>query len=136
MVNRLYEKLKEDQNFQYKLEYNESNNHLIIFFHEYLSLEYFEGNYTSACDEGYMTFTNNKIPQHWHMSSDEEALKYLFEFIKEDIVYIENMSTSLFKWFIIKVMTKKEFEKKKEKYMFRKSIRIYTVDSIIKRDSK
>lgn len=135
-MNRLYEKLKSDDGFRYELKYSQANNCLMIVFHEYLGLEYFEGNYTSAGDEGYMTFANSGVGGHWHITCDEEALEYLLEFINEDDVYIENRSKSLLKWSDLQVMTREKFEKKKEKYMRKKSLRIYTVNSIIKRDGE
>ncbi len=51
-MNRIYELLKNNECFTDKLTLDEATNRLTIVFHEYLRLEYKEGNYTAATDEG------------------------------------------------------------------------------------
>lgn len=134
-MNRIYEKLKHDENFKDKLNFDQSRNCLTIVFNEYLSLEYLEGNYKGARDEGVIFFRSAKSAlMHFHITEDEEALEIITDFAKGTDVYLEN--TSIFAYSKLRMMKKEEFEKKKERYMSKKSLRIYTADLIIKRNIK
>lgn len=141
-MNRIYEKLKNNDNFKDKLKFNKSKNCLTIVLHEYLSLDYFEGNYTSAIDEGLINLKrtedddiSNHLPPfaaHWHITDDEEALEVVNNFTNGNMIYIEDVRR--FSFFPIRVMRKDKFEKKKGRYMTKKYLRIYSGNSIIKRN--
>jgi len=127
MTNRLYEQLKKDEFFKGKLKLDETKNCLMITFNKYLQLDYLEGSYKSAKDEGVILFRNLT---HWHIQNDEEAIRIVTDFANGDIVCIET------KYFFlparIKLMKKDEFEKKKERYMKRRFSYIYTGNLVIK----
>jgi len=128
-MNRLYEKMKDDEWFKSKLNINNSKNCLNITFNEYLRLEYWEGNYKSASDEGLFVLNDNLT--HYHIMDDEEAIQLVTELANGEVIFIEGgLLPGRFK-----VMTKEKFEKKKERYMKKKSFRIYTGNAIIKKST-
>ena len=135
-MNRIYEKLKGNKNFKDKLIFDEIKNCLTITFHEYLRLEYFEGNYTACYDEGLINFYYGSFNNagHQHIQDDEEALETVIGFSNGNEIFIED--TSRFSLVKLRVLEKKNFEKKKEKYMAKKSLRIYSGNSIIKRSAE
>lgn len=130
-MNRIYEKLRTIEYFKGKLKLDDSKNCLTIVFNEFLWLEYIEGNYTSARDEGVISYRGTILDTHCHITEDEEAFEAIIEFATEDEVYIEN--TNFFSFCKLRTMSKERFEKKKERYMSKKDLRIYTANSIIKR---
>ncbi len=129
-MNRIYETLRNDGRFAGKLTLDEAANRLDIIFHEYMRLEYIEGNYTSASDEGLLLL--NKNVTHWHIQEDEEAIEIITSVADGDFVFIERRS--LWGSVDLKLMDKAKFEKKRERYMRKKKLRIYTGIEIIKRD--
>ena len=141
-MNRVYERLKNNDNFKDKLNFNEIENCLTIVLHDYLSLDYFEGNYTSACDEGLINLKRTEGDEvskrltpfvtHWHITDDDEALEVINELANGNEIFIDDVRG--FKFFKLRVMSKEKFEKKKEKYMAKKYLRIYSGKSIIKRN--
>ena len=131
-MNRIYEKLMDNKDFNGKLKLDETKKCLNIVFNEYLRLDYFEGNYTSAKDEG--TILLNNSLNHWHIQDDEEALEIITALANGEVIYIED--TSFFTFVKLRVLEKTKFEKKKEKYMSKNSLRIYTGNEIIKRSIK
>ena len=143
MTNRIYERLKNNEyfNFKDKMTFDEAENCLTIVLHEYLSIQYFEGNYTACYDEGYMCYagTEGESPMssltHCHIQDDDEALEAVIAFanIDEDDIFIEDVRR--FAWTPLTIMTKKRFEKKKAKYMAKKHLRIYSANAIIKRNA-
>ena len=135
-MNRLYEKLKDNENFKGKLKFDESKNCLMIVFHEYLWLEYFEGDYTACWDEGLINLCGSfkDFTAHWHIQSDDEALKAVIDFTNEDAICIEDTNSNFLSFSSLRIMKKEKFERKKEKYMAKKSLRIYSTGAIIKRN--
>ena len=135
-MNRVYEKLKNNRNFEDKLKFDESKNCLTIIFNEYLRLDYFEGDYNTILDEG-LILLNSHLPHwtaHWHISDDEEALEVITDFAKGDEVYIEDL-----RWYAflkMRIIRKEQFEKKKEKYIKKKFLRIYSATEVICRGEK
>ena len=135
-MNRLYEKLKNDENFKDKLWFDVSRNCLLIIFHKYLWLEYFEGNYTSILDEGCINLKGSYkgFTGHWHIANDDEAIKAVFDFVNGNVVYIENTKATCLSLMPLKIMKKEKFEKKKAKYMKKKFLRIYSAKEIITKE--
>lgn len=129
-MNRIYETLRNDQRFAGKLQLDESTNFLSIVFHEYLRLEYIEGNYTAITDEGLIRLNDHLT--HWHIKRDEEAFEIITSAAEGVFVFIE--SRAFWRGAKLKLMDEVRFIKKKERYMRRKSLRIYTGTEIIKRD--
>ena len=134
-MNRMYETLKDDERFRDALGFDESSNCLSIGFHEYVWLEYYEGDYTSASNEGLMQLGGGSkhvtFTAHWHITNDDEACKALNEFFDEELIYIEN--TRLFTIIKLRTMKKERFEKRKDRFMANKALRIYSAFSILKR---
>jgi hypothetical protein len=128
-VNRIYEKLKNNEFFKDKLEFDEVKNRLTITFNEYARLDYLEGGYKAANDEGVILF--NDSLNHWHITDDEEAVEIISGFANGDVIYIED--TRFFTFTKLRAVEKEAFEKKKEKYMAKRYLRIYTGNAIIKR---
>jgi len=139
---RLYEKLKDDKRFKDKLKWDEINNCLTIVLHEYLSIQYFEGNYTACYDEGYLQYVRTEgdalyhrplpLAMHCHCQDDNQALKDIIYFATGDEIFIEDV-----RWFSLsplKIMTKEKFEKQNSKYMKKDHLRIYSKHSIVKRN--
>ncbi|HBU11867.1 MAG TPA: hypothetical protein DEB31_03825 [Clostridiales bacterium] len=135
-MNRIYEILKNTAGFAGKLKLDEAKNRLMIVFHEYLCLTYIEGNYTTARDEGLIRLNDDVT--HWHIQEDEEAMEIVTTIAGGDLVFLEKhlvwRNTELKLMDRLKLMDKEKFEKKKERYMRKKSLRIYTGTEIIKRD--
>lgn len=134
-MNRIYEKLKDDDFFKDRLDFDETRNCLTVVFHEYLRLEYFEANYTSASDEGIIYFSHAIFNNtgHQHVYADEEVLETLSDLAKGSEVFLVDTSKhSLAK---VKVMTREGFAQKKDRYLAKKSLRIYSGNSIIKRET-
>jgi len=130
MLNRIYEKLRHKEYFRDKLRIDDSKNCLTISFHEYLYLDYFEGSYKSAKDEGVIILNNHLT--HWHITADDEALEIITAFAMGDIICIEDKSFLSFRRF--RIMERESFEKKKC-FMKKKSLRIYSGNAIIKRSN-
>lgn len=134
-MNRSYEILKKDKRFQGKLKLDESDKYLTIAFHPYLWLEYREGNYQSSRDEGIIFLKGRKVYTHYHITEDEEALEVIESFVSGEDVYVEDTQ-----FFVIgsrvKRISKEKFERKKEWYMGKKFLRIYTSTFIIKSSVK
>ena len=143
-MNRMYQKLKDDEYFKDKLRLDETDNCLIIILHEYLSILYLEGSYEACYDEGYLCYTRTKgdtlynrpspFAMHCHIQDDDEALEAIIDFARgdEDEIFIED--TRLFAFTPLRVITKEKFEKKKARYMAKKYLRIYSKNLIIKRN--
>ena len=127
-MTRLYEKLKNDEFFKDKLKIDETNDCLTITFNQYLYLDYFEGSYKSASDEGLILFRGDLT--HWHIQDDGEALEIVSDFTNGDVICIETKSFFLTPRIVF--MKKEKFEKEKERYMKRKFVLIYTGNAIIK----
>lgn len=130
-MNRIYEKLKKDKYFHDKLGFDESKNHLTIIFNEYLRLDYLEGDYKTASSEGVILL--NDTLNHWHITDDEEVLEIVAALTNDEVIFIED--TSFFPPVKLRVLGKEKFEKKKERFMTKKSLRIYTGNAIIKRNN-
>jgi len=128
-MNRIYDKLRNNEYFKDKLKIDDSKNCLTITFNEYLYLDYFEGNYKAASDEGLILLNDNLT--HWHITDDEEVFEIMDAFANGDVVCIKGKN--FFSSVKIKIMEKEKFEKRKERYMTKKSLRIYTGNAIIKR---
>ena len=129
-MNRIYELLKNNECFADKLTLDEATNRLTIVFHEYLRLEYIEGNYSAATDEGLILLNDDLT--HWHIQEDEEASETITSVASGDYVFMERRT--LLGSVKLRLMDKEKFEKKRDRYMRRKSLRIYTGTEIIKRD--
>ncbi len=129
-MNRVYERLKNNPDFAGKIKLDEVTNRLTIVFHEYLRLEYIEGNYTAATDEGLILLNDDLT--HWHIQEDEEAIETITSVASGDYVFIERRT--LLGSVKLRLMVKEKFEKKRDRYMRRKSLRIYTGAEIIKRN--
>ena len=132
-MNRIYEKLRNDENFRGKLVYHEAENRLAIVFHTHLYLDYMEGNYASVCDEGYLQLCGTfDFARHWHIRDDAEVLAIVADLASGDEIFIENTKRSALSLFTRKCMGKERFEKKKRKYMAKKHLLIYSGKEIIK----
>ncbi|MDR2572243.1 MAG: hypothetical protein LBD23_18360 [Oscillospiraceae bacterium] len=129
-MNRIYEKLRTEDFFKDKLEFDEAKNRLTITFNEYMRLDYLEGDYKAANDEGVILLNNSLT--HWHITDDEEAVELVSASANGDVIYIED--TRFFAFTKLRIMEKETFEKKKEKYMTKIYLRIYTGNAIIKRN--
>lgn len=129
-MSRIYETLKNDASFVGKLKLDETTNRLTIVFHEYLRLEYIESSYTAITDEGLILLNDDLT--HWHIQEDEEVIEIVSSIAGGDFVFME--SRTFLGRAKLKVMDKAKFEKKRERYMRRKSSRMYTGTEIIKRD--
>ena len=127
-MNRLYEKLAKQEFFNDKLKWDEAKNCLTITFNEHLRFDYLEGNYKSAKDEGYLSLDGT--PNHWHIQDDDEILEIVTAFATGELICIKD--TSFFSFAKFRILEKEKFQKKKAKYMARKSLRIYTGNQIIK----
>ncbi len=127
-LNRIYEILRNNTDFDGKLKYDDAANRLTIVFHEYLRLDYIEGNDTAVTGEGLILLNDDLT--HWHIQEDEEALEIVTAIAGGDDVFIERHKLRR----NVKLMDKEKFAKKRERYMRRKSLRIYTGTKIIKRD--
>ena len=117
----VYDELSKIENLKDKMVLSECQTSIIINIHEYLRL---------YVDDDYIDI--NQLT-HWHPWDDEQIIEDITEIASGDIVYVEDIrffSTS------IKSMTKEKFEKKKEKYMNKKHLRIYSGKSIIKRSER
>ncbi len=133
-MNRLHETLKKDAYFEGKLQYNETENCLLIVFNEYLCLAYYEGDYTSSADEGSLFVKSPKqAVMHWHIQADEEAFAAITAFAQAEDVYIENVNADVFTFAPLRIVSKEAFEKKKDKLLANKNLRIYTANTVIKR---
>ena len=129
-MNRIYELLKNNECFADKLMLDEATNRLGIVFHEYLRLEYIEGNYTAATDEGLILLNDGST--HWHIQEDEEAIETITSVASGDYVFMERRT--LLGSIKLRLMNKEKFAKNRDRYMRRKSLRIYTGTEIIKRN--
>jgi len=132
--NRMHEKLKNDEGLKDKLTLEDTQNVLTITFHEYMRLLYMEGDYkTAKIRDGGMLFLNDN-GTHWVITNDEQALTRIHELASGDVICVEDMRPFLPSPF--KMLTMEEFEQKKEKYMAKNSLRIYSGTEIIKRSGK
>ncbi len=69
---------------------------------------------------------------HWHTQEDEDAVEIIASIAGDDFVFIEKHP--FWEKAKGKLMKKEAFEKKKTRYMRRKTLRIYTGSRIIKRN--
>jgi len=132
-MNKVYDTLRANENIRDKLTINESHNLFDSFnidFNEFLRLTV----YVETRDPNYYTVELNGGLTHWHHDDDEALLQDLAELANGEVIFIENMRLlSLSK---IKAIEKEKFEKKKARYFAKKCLRIYTGNSIIKRNNE
>ncbi len=126
----MYERLRNNERFKGKLKLDEATNRLAIVFHDYLRLDYSEGGYTSAHDEGLIKLNGHVT--HWHIDHDDDAIETVMSTAKGDIGCIENHT--FLGNVTLKMMQEEKFREKKERYMKKKSLRIYTATAIIKEE--
>ena len=127
----VYDELSKIEFLRDKLNLHESQDFISIDFHEYLHLD---------ITDDYIVL--NKGLTHWH-GDDEVIIQDVTEIASGDYVYIERRGffTRPRKWGSIcdnalRILEKEKFEKRKEKYLSKKHLRIYTGNSIIKRSAK
>lgn len=132
-LNAVVETLNNHENIKGKLSFDEANDFFIIDFNEYLQLW--------VCDDAIVL--NNGLT-HWHPDDNEDIIQDMTAIANGDIVFIERRGffTRPRKWGIricnnaVIILEKEMFEKRKEKYMAKKHLRIYSGDSIIKQSEK
>ena len=127
----VYDELSKIENLRGKLKINEAQDAICIDFHEYLHLDIFHD---------YILL--NKGLTHWH-GDDEDIIQDVMDIVKGNIVYIESRGffTRQRKYGRIcdcgfHILDKEKFDKKKEKYLTKKHLRIYTGKEIIKHSIK
>ncbi|MCL2639057.1 MAG: hypothetical protein FWD48_11890 [Oscillospiraceae bacterium] len=120
----VYDELSKIENLKDKMVLSDCETAINIDFHEYLHL---------YVDDDYIDI--NRLT-HWHPWDDEQIIEDITEIASGDIIYIEYAGRNPFKLLNFKSLTEGEFEKKKEKYMSKKHLRIYSGKSIIKRSER
>lgn len=129
-MSKIYEILRNNQNLSGKLKVDEANGCIDINFNEYLHLSILVPPPNHRPE---YTITLNDDLTHWH-DDEEDFLESLTEIANGSIIFIENRCR--FSFNKIKIMEKEKFEKKKERYFSRRHLRIYTGNSIMKRDNR
>jgi len=132
-MKNVYDKLNKMEFFNDKMKLSEPEDFISIDFHEYLHLD--------VCDD---VIILNKGLMHWHPDDDEDIIQDVTDIANEDFVYIESRGffTRPRKWDIricdnaLRILEKEVFEQRKETYLSKKHLRIYTGKIIIKRSAK
>ena len=129
----MYDKLSKIENLRGKLKMNETQDFISVDFHEYLLL--------GISDD--MIELNEGLT-HWHPDDVQDIIRNVTDIANGEIIFIERRGffTRPRKWGVricnnaLKALEKKKFEKKKEKYLAKKHVRIYTGNAVIKRSDR
>jgi hypothetical protein len=131
-MRHIYDELRNIENLRDKLKINETHDVIRIDFHEYFHL-----NISGDC------IWLNEGVTHWHPSDDAEIIQDVLNIANGNDVYLESIDffTRTSKYGRIchnelRILDKEKFEKKKENYLAKKHLRIYTVNEIIKHSIK
>jgi len=131
-MKQIYHTLIEIKSLCGKVKLSESQDFIVIDFNEYLSL---------YIDD--MSIVLNNGLTHWHPDNDEDIIQNVREIANGDIVFIERRGffTRPRKYGriydkAIKILDKKDFEKKKDNYLAKSHLRIYTGNEIFKHSKK
>lgn len=114
------------------MQLSESQDTIAIDFNEYLHLDI----------DDIKIILNNGLT-HWHPADEEDIIQNVTAIANGDIVFIERRDFfTLPRRYgrvcdhAIKMLEKKNFEKKKDKFLLKKHLRVYTGIEIIKRSAK
>ena len=131
MMRYIYDELNKVENLRGKLKINETQNVISVDFHEYLHLD---------ISDDYILLNDGLT--HWH-PDDKDIVQEVIDIANGNFVYLERRGffTRPRKYgricdSALGIMDKDEFEIKKEKYLIKKHLRIYTGKEIIKRSIK
>jgi len=113
-IIKLYQTLRNHDALKDKVKLSKCESGIVIEFHEYL--------FITISDD---MFEFNKALWHCHPNDNDEILEMLTEMMDE--VYIENSF-----WHSLRTLSKSKFEKRQEKLMRKKRVRIYTTHEILK----
>ena len=129
MMKFVYDELSKIENLGAKLKINETQEWIHIDFHEYLHLD-ISDDYISP----------NEGLTHWHPGDEADIIREVTEIANGNIIFLERRGffTRPRKYGRIWdnalcILDKEKFEKRKEKYLAKKHLRIYTGNEIIKR---
>jgi hypothetical protein len=128
----VFDELSKMENLIGKLKINETQDVISVDFHEYLHLD---------ISDDYILL--NEGLTHWHPDDEEDIIQDIIDIAKGNVVYLESRGffTRPRKYGRIcdgalKILDKEKFEKKKEKFLTKKHLRIYSGNEIIKRSLK
>jgi len=132
-ILHIYETLKGNKNFNGKIELDNDKYGITVEFNEFLHI---------YADDDTVVFSQNKFGAHMHPSFGYDDLeKWLTDVAEGKIIFVEDkriLSPRRMIFFLqpwnLRIIEREKFERKKDKYLSKSYLRIYTGNEIIKRE--
>lgn len=131
LIRKLFEEIKDSENFTGNVQMF-GDKLLSVKFHQHLQLsvvfDYEPGKSIVTFEKKHFDLTHLKL-------GNLQSIDLIKRIIEDEILILEHrvrILTMLFPFIFIKIMTKDEFEEKKNRYLSRKGYLIYTGSKIIK----